>query len=157
MAKVAKKSDPKKPIRIKMVKVGSAPDKSKDGVELGFKKGSETRTYKKQTANTGDSRYGKEDKTKDAPGFVKDAQKKGQDFAYKNNLKYRAGETTTVKKPDQFSAKIKVTPDVRPLKIMMSKSGASQDKVKGKTNMPNKRLPPTVSWLKQQKKHERGH
>jgi hypothetical protein len=157
MAKVAKKTDPKKPIRIKMVKVGPAPDKSKDGVELGFKKGAETRTYTKKTVNTGDERYGKEDVTKDAPGFVKEAQKKGQDFAYKNGLKYKAGETTTVKKPDSFTTKVKVTPDVRPVKIVMSKSGASQDKVKVKTKMPNKRLPPTVNWLKQQKKHERGY
>lgn len=157
MSKVAKKTDPKKPVRIKMVKVGPAPDKSKDGVELGFKKGAETRTYTKQTAQTGDPRYGKEDKTKEAPGFVKEAQKKGQDFAYKNGLKYRAGETTTEKKPDVFTTKIKVTPDVRPVKIMMSKGVAPQDKVKVKTKMPSKRLPPTVSWLKQQKKHERGY
>jgi len=157
MAKVTKNTDPKKPVRIKMVKVGPAPDKSKDGVELGFKKGKETRAYEKQDVRTGDVRYGAESKDKPTPGFVKEAQRKGQDIAYKDGKSYRAGTTTTLKEPDQFTTKIKVTPDIRPMKIVMYGGGKAADKVKVKTKMPNKRLPPTVSWLKQQKKHERGY
>jgi len=157
MAKVTKNTDPKKPVRIKMVKVGPAPDKSKNGVELGFQKGKETRSYEKQDVRTKDPRYGSESSDKPTPGFVKEAQRKGQDIAYKDGKPYRAGVTTTTKEPDKFTAKIKVTPDVRPIKIVMPSGGKGSEKVKVKTKMPSKRLPPTVSWLKQQKKHERGY
>lgn len=159
MAKVTKKTDPKKPMKIIMTKVGKAPDRSKDGVELGFKKGKETRTYEKKDVRTGDPRYGKESMEKDTPGFVKEAQGKKQDIAYKDGKPFRAGTTTVLKEPDKFTTTVKVTPDIRPIKIKMSSSSGlkGEGKVKVKTAMPKKRLPPTVSWLKQQKRHERGH
>lgn len=160
MSKVAKNTDPKKKYRIVMTKVGKAPDKSKDGVELGFKRGAETTEYKAERTFTGNPAYGKESpKNKDA-SFIEEARAKKQDIAYDNEGKpYRAGQTTVIKKPDQFTTKIKVTPDIRPVKIQMVSSGGSKmaDNIKSKTAMPKKRLPPTVSWLKQQKKHERGY
>lgn len=114
--------DPKKKKKIKITrtKVGDPPNKSGDGATLTFERGKETRKYTPADVRTGSAAYGKESKTKPTPGFVKKAQDAKVDVVHKNGLPYRAGHTETKKAPDKIGYKIKVTPDIRPVKTTVT-------------------------------------
>lgn len=110
----------KKKIKITRTKVGPAPDRSKDGATLSFERGKETRKYTPADVRTGHKEYGKESPTKPTPGFVKKAQDAKQEIVHKNGLPFRAGHKETTKAPDKISYKIKVTPDIRPVKTTVT-------------------------------------
>lgn len=120
--------DPKKKKKIKITrtKVGAPPDKSGDGATLTFERGKETRKYTPKDERTGSPAYGKESKTKPTPGFVKKAQEAKVDIVHKNGLPYRAGHTETKKAPDKIGYKIKVTPDIRPVKMTVTTESSSK-------------------------------
>jgi hypothetical protein len=105
----------KKITKTTVKKVGSAP-KKESGVEMTFERGKTTREYTPADVRTGDKRYGPESKTKPTPAFVKEAQAKKKDIVMKGGKPYRAGYTEVKEDAPKFSSKIKVTPDVRPVK-----------------------------------------
>lgn len=115
----------KKKIKITRTKVGPAPDKSKDGATLTFERGKETRKYTPADERTGNKAYGKESSTKPTPGFVKKAQDAKIDIVHKNGLPFRAGHTETKKAPDKINYKIKVTPDIRPVKTTVTEESTT--------------------------------
>lgn len=115
----------KKKIKITRTKVGPAPDKSKDGATLSFERGKETSKYTPADVRTGNPAYGKESQTKPNPGFVKKAQDAKVDVVHKNGLPYRAGTTQTTKAPDKINYKIKVTPDIRPVKTTVTEENTT--------------------------------
>lgn len=125
----------KKKIKVTRTKVGDPPDKSGDGATLTFERGKETRKYTPKDERTGSAAYGKESKTKPTPGFVKKAQAAKVDIVHKNGLPYRAGHTKTTKAPDKVGYKIKVTPDIRPVKrtVEMENTTLAQGKKKSKS------------------------
>lgn len=129
--------DPKKKKKIKITrtKVGAPPDKSGDGASLSFERGKETRKYTPADVRTGHKEYGKESKTNPTPGFVKKAQAAKVDIVHKNGLPFRAGTTETKKAPDKINYKIKVTPDIRPVKTTVE----TQNTTLAQT--PNKKKP----------------
>jgi hypothetical protein len=106
----------KKKIKVTRIKVGPAPDKSKDGASMAFQRGKETKSYTPVDVRTGHPAYGKESSSKPTPKFIKTAQAAKQDVVVKNGLPYKAGTTETKKAPDKINYKIKVTPDIRPVK-----------------------------------------
>lgn len=115
----------KKKIKITREKVGKAPDKSGDGVSMSFERGKETRKYTPADVRTGNPAYGKESSTKSTPGFVKKAQDAKVDIVHKNGLPFRAGNTQTTKAPDKINYKIKVTPDIRPVKTTVTEENTT--------------------------------
>ena len=151
MAKIIDPGKKNKSVKIKVQKVGPAPDKSKDGVELHHQHGKRTKTYVPADVRTGHTEYGKESKTKPTPGFVKEAQAQKKDIVVKDGKPYRAGHTQHMKQPDKIGIKIKVTPDIRPVKMTHH---TEEDQTKGKEKMkqnfgkgPKRRLE-RVKWLK---------
>lgn len=130
--------DPRKKKKIKVTreKVGKAPDKSGDGVSMTFERGKETRKYTPADVRTGHKEYGKESSSKPTPGFVKKAQDAKVDIVHKNGLPYRAGHTETKKAPDKINYKIKVTPDIRPVRTVVTEETTST-----KAQKPNKKKP----------------
>lgn len=141
---MANLTDPGKKKKIR-IKVGKAADKSGDGAEIHFSRGKEHRTYKEADVRTGHPDYGKESKSKTTPTFIKRAQEAKQDIVHKDGRPYRAGHKETVKEPDKFRVKIKVTPDIRPVEQIEHKSA---EELRQKSGPVSKRRLERVEWLK---------
>ena len=117
-------------------KVGPAPKEKSGGTEMKFSRGKETKTYTSARSFTGNPAYGKDNPSKPDPEFVEKARAEKKDIAYdKAGKPYRAGYTETKKEPDQVSTKIKVVPDIRPVKLQTKvlvkhKTGQQSGKLK---------------------------
>ena|SRR6478672_733983 len=126
----------KSKVMVTAKKVGPAPKEKSGGTEMKLTPGKETKSYTPARTFSGHPAYGKDNPSKKDPEFIEKARSEKKDIAYdKAGKPYRAGYTETKKEPDQVSAKIKVVPDIRPVKlqtkvIVRHKEGQKSGKLK---------------------------
>lgn len=84
------------------------PKKKKSSVQLGFKKGKETKEYTPARVLSGHKEYGKEDATKKDAAFIEEARAKKQDIVHKDGKPYRAGHTKVTKEPDTHTIDVEI-------------------------------------------------